>query len=473
MKVVLINPPRENEIIGNNPKIIEKERGHNPPLGLLYVAGYTAEHSDHELTVIDAQVEELSYEQIGARLTEIQPDVVGLTAMTLTLLDVMRTVEAAKEARSETTVVLGGPHVHLFPEETIRLAGVDFLVLGEGEEAFVELLDALGDENRLRQIPGLVFLCGEEIVNTGMRPPIEDLDALPFPDRRSVPYDKYDSLLAAGEIATTVFTSRGCPFQCRFCDRPHLGKRFRARSSNNVVDELEDCLEIGIRDFLIYDDTFTVQRQRVLDICDEIVRRKLDISFDIRARVDTIDDEMLTHLRKAGCEGIHYGVEAGTEKILTVLNKGITLERAKESFDMTRKHGIPTLAYFMIGSPTETEEDIRSTFKVMRWLNPDYVHLTVLTPFPGTEIYFDALDKGVIEGDVWREFARDPQAAFAPPYWGDLFTREQLNDLLVEGYRSFYLRPRYILRRLWKLRSWSELKKKARAGLGVFKMKSR
>jgi len=216
-----------------------------------------------------------------------------------------------------------------------------------------------------------------------------------------------------------------------------------------------------------------VQRQRVLDICNEIVRRKLDISFDIRARVDTIDEEMLTYLKKAGCEGIHYGVEAGTEKILTVLNKGITLEQAKSSFDMTRKQGIPTLAYFMIGSPTETEEDIRATFKVMRWLNPDYVHLTVLTPFPGTEIYFDALDQGVIGSDVWREFAQDPQASFIPPYWGELFTREQLNDLLVEGYRRFYLRPRYILRRLWKLRSWSELKKKARAGLGVFKMKSR
>ncbi len=471
MKVLLVNPPRYNEIFGNNPVIIEEERGYNPPLGLLYLAGYLEAHSSHEVGVIDSQVEELTYDGLKSRIAAFAPDVVGLTAMTMTLIDVLKTARAVKEARPGAVVVLGGPHVHLFPEETINLEDVHFLVLGEGEEAFKDLLDSIDDRRKLRAVPGLVFRENGRTVNTGARPAIEDLDSLPFPARHLVPFKKYSSILARGDCVTTVFTSRGCPFKCTFCDRPHLGKRFRARSPKNVVDELEQCVRMGISEFLVYDDTFTVDRARVTEICDEIIRRGLDIAFDIRARVDTVDDAMLARLKAAGCAGIHYGVEAGTEKILEVLNKGIGISAAEEVFRLTRKHGIPVLAYFMIGSPTETREDILETFRVMKALRPDYVHLTVLTPFPGTEIYRRGLESGVIEKDVWRLFAADPTPDFEPPHWGEFFTREQLNELLAQGYRRFYLRPTYILRRLAALRSWGEFKRKAKAGLKVLRMR--
>lgn len=470
MKVLLVNPPRENEIIGNNPAIIEEERGYNPPLGLLYLAGYLEAHSEHDVGVIDSQVEELSYDDLKRRVGEFAPDVAGLTAMTMTLLDVIKTVRAIKEASPAARIVLGGPHAHLYPEETIALEDVDFLVLGEGEEAFKELLDSIDDRGKLREVPGLVFTDDGLTVNTGIRPPIDDLDALPFPARHLVPYRKYSSLLARGDCVTTIFTSRGCPFKCTFCDRPHLGKRFRARSPGNVVDEIEECVGMGIKEFLVYDDTFTVDKKRVLEICDEIGRRKLEVGFDIRARVDTVDEEMLRKLKAAGCQGIHYGVEAGTEKILKVLNKGIHIDRVERVFEMTRKEGIPVLAYFMIGSPTETREDIETTFKVMRRLKPDYVHMTVLTPFPGTEIYRSGLESGVIERDVWKEFARDPRPGFQPPHWGENFTRQELKEMLVRGYKGFYLRPGYILKRLASLKSWSEFKRKAKAGLKVLGM---
>jgi anaerobic magnesium-protoporphyrin IX monomethyl ester cyclase len=471
MKVLLINPPRENEIIGNNPSIIEEERGHNPPLGILYLAGYLVKHTSHEVEILDAQVENVSYGDLRDRVLAARPDVVGITTMTLTLIDVLKTVTTVKETLPETRIVLGGPHVHLFPDETIRLPGVDYLVLGEGEEVLPELLDRLDDRDALRGIPGLVFHDGEEIVNTGVRPCIEDLDALPFPARHLTPYEKYGSLLAAGEVVTTTFTSRGCPFRCTFCDRPHLGKRFRARSAMNVVDEIQECVEMGIRDFLIYDDTFTIKKDRTIDICDEIVRRGLKIHFDIRARVDTTDDVLLGRLKAAGCRGIHYGIEAGTAHILKILNKGITLERAREAFSLTRKHKIPILAYFMIGNPGETLEDIRTTFKVMRQLSPDFVHITVLTPFPGTQIYRDGLERGIIARDVWREFAADPDPSFEPPHWGENFTRPELHELLAQGYKGFYMRPSYVIRRVTQVRSWAEFKRKAKAGLAVFGMK--
>ncbi len=471
MRVLLINPPRINEIIGNNPPIIEEERGHNPPLGLLYIAAYLQRYTDHDVSIIDSQVEELDYDSLSTRIASAKPDVVGITAMTMTMIDVVKTVEVVKKLNKESKIVLGGPHVHLFPEETINLKDVDYLVLGEGEETFKELLENIDNPSRLRKMPGIVFKANGDIINTGIRSAIKDLDKLPFPARHLVPYEKYTSLLLKGDIATTVFTSRGCPYKCSFCDRPHLGKVFRARSAKNVVDELEECYKMGIKDFLFYDDTFTVNRRRVIDICNEIIRRELNINWDIRTRVDTVDEEMLRHLKDAGCQGIHYGVEAGTEKVLKVLNKGISIERARQVFDLTRRYGIPILAYFMIGNPEETRMDVYTTFKVMKELNPDYVHLTIFTPFPGTKIYLDGLRSGRIKRDYWREFAKCPIPEFVPPHWDEIFTREELQELIKEGYKHFYIRPSYILKRILRVRSLYELRRKGSAGLKVLFMK--
>lgn len=473
MRVLLLNPPRENELLGNNPAIIDEERGYNPPLGLLYLAGYLEQFTDHRVEVLDAQVEELSYDALQAEIVRRQPDVVGLTAMTFTLLDVIKTARLVKTAKPATPVVLGGPHVHLYPEETLAIPEVDYLVLGEGEVAFAELLERIGDPAGLAQVPGLAFRAApaDGVVITGIRPLEDDLDRLPFPARHLTPYQKYSSVIAKRAPITTMFTSRGCPYQCIFCDRPHLGKKFRARSAKNVVDEMEACIALGIREFLVYDDTFTIQRQRVLDICDEIIRRKLDIGWDIRARVNTVDEEMLRRLRRANCERIHYGVEAGTDRVLRVLQKGITLEQARQAFRATKRAGISTLAYFMLGSPTETRQEILQTIAFARELDPDFVHITIVTPFPGTKLYFMGLEQGRFSHDFWREFATNPTPDFQPQYWEEHLTREELQELVTHAYKSFYGRPGYILRRLAQVRSVGELARKARAGVKVFLMK--
>jgi len=471
MDILLVNPPRTNEIVGNNPTIIEEERGVNPPLGLLYVAAYVEKFTNYKVSVLDCQAEKIGYRQLKTHVVNTKPQVVGLTAMTMTILDVIACITVIKKCDSSITVVLGGPHVNLFPEESINLQGVDCIVLGEGEETFAKLLHALETGTSLETITGLVFKEKGEIINTGGNPLITDLDRLPFPARHLTSIKKYGSLLASGKVVTTIFTSRGCPYKCTFCDRPHLGKVFRARSAQNVVDELEECVGLGITEFLFYDDTFCVDKKRVIAICNEIVKRQLPISWDIRTRVNTVDEEIIKHLKKANCQGIHYGIEAGTEKVLKVLNKGITITEVKTTFKLTKKYKIPILAYFMIGNPTETLDDINTTFTMMRELNPDYVHLTILTPFPGTKIYFDGLGSGIIKKDYWREFARNPISDFIPPHWGELFTKDELDNLLVKGYKSFYMRPKYILRRILHLKSIAELKKKAKAGLKVVLMR--
>jgi anaerobic magnesium-protoporphyrin IX monomethyl ester cyclase len=475
MKILLINPPALNELMGNNPAIIESERGYNPPLSLLMLAGYLLEHHPtHQVTVIDAQVEELDYPRLEQRLRSLEFDVVGITAMTFTILDVKETIDVVKKINPQCNVVLGGPHVNIYPGETINIKGVDFLVLGEGEIRFSELLDNINNIDRLKKINGLVFKDPQgQMVFTGPPDiiPEEILDTLPIPARHLTPYRRYSSLLAKRTPITTMITSRGCPFNCSFCNRPHLGKKFRALSPQRVVDEFAACLKLGIHEFLIYDDTFTVRKERVKEICRLVIREKMDIGFDIRARVDTLDEEMLALLKKAGCRGIHYGIEAGTLKILKVLQKGINLQQAKEVFALTKKYKMQTLAYFMIGAPKETRKDLEKTFKTAVWLNPDFLHLTILTPFPGTPIYREGLESGIIKKDYWREFAINLDKDFQPPHWEEHFTRRELEQWITRGYKKFYTRPVYILKRLFSIRSWGEFKRKAAAGLKVLLMK--
>ncbi len=467
MKILLINPPAENTLRGNNPAIIDEERGYNPPLGLLYIAGYLEKYSSHQVAVLDMQVEKLSYENIAQYIKQKKPDIVGITAMTFTLIDVLKTAKMVKNISNDIKVILGGPHVYIYPTETISLSEIDFLVLGEGEITFAELIDNIDDVEKLKKTPGLVFKSNGKIYNTGLRDFITNLDEIPHPARHLVPYKKYSSLIAKRQPITTMITSRGCPYNCSFCARPHLGKRFRARSAKNIIYEMQECIKLGINEFLIYDDTFSIDRQRVLDVCDEIITKRLDIGWDIRVRVDTIDEEMLKKLKQANCERIHYGVEAGTEKILKVLRKGITLEQIKSAFNLTKKTGISTLAYFMIGSPTETKEDILQTLKFAKKLNPDFVHITITTPFPATAIYQKGLQQGIIKSDFWQEFAQSPSQDFQPQYWEENLTSSELIELIDYAYKSFYTRPTYILKELLQVKSFSEFRRKVKAGLKI------
>ncbi len=470
MKVLLINPPIKNLITTNIPKIVDLERGYNPPLGLLYLASYVQKYTDHRIEVLDTIVEELDYSGIENRIKEINPDLVGIQAMSFTLIDAFLCARIVKRIDKHIPVVFGGPHPTIFPQETINLKEVDYVVIGEGEVAFKELLENINNPEELRKVKGLVYKENGRIIDTGPREFMENLDAIPFPARELTPYKEYYSLLAKRTPVTTMITSRGCPYKCLFCDRPQLGKRFRARSAENVVDEMEECLRLGIKEILIYDDTFTVDRERVLSICSEILKRRLKIGWDIRTRVDNVDEEMLEKLREAGCERIHYGVETSSQRILDILRKGITLEQVKDAFRLTKEAGISTLAYFMFGSPGETEEEIRDSIRLAKELKPDFVHFSITTPFPATDLYRKGLKEGVLKKDYWREFSHNPEKDFIPQVWEENLSQEELVALLKSAYRSFYVRPAYILKELTKVKSLKEFRRKIKAGLGVIKL---
>jgi len=460
MKVLLINPPVENMIPANTPPIVDEEQGFFPPLGLMYIASYAEKHTQCRLEILDTQVEKSGYGDIKREIEKRKPDVVGITATTFNLVDALLVAKTVKEVCGAKTII-GGPHASTYPEETLGLGGVDFLVLGEGEITFTELLLNMDSENKLNDINGLAFRGKNGIVITKQRGLIDVLDELPFPARHLTPYKKYRSLLSKSTI-TAMLTSRGCPHGCIFCNRPHLGKKFRARSANNVVDEMEECTEMGIHEIAVYDDTFTLDSKRVLEICDEMVGRGLDITWDIRARVSDVDKEMLVRLKKAGCGRIHYGVESGNQDVLDVLRKGTTLDGTRKAFKITKEAGIKTLAYFMIGNPREGVGQIKDTLNFINEIKPDYLHLSVTTPFPATELYEMGLNEKLFE-DYWRGFAKAPTRNFVPNVWEENLSREELFKMMNDAYRSFYTRPGYVVRKIAEVRSPGEFRRKAAA----------
>jgi len=465
VNILFINPPDQHEILSCNPEIIKEERGYNPPLGLLYLAAYLESHSNHTLRVIDAQVDQLSYAQLENEIKQAVPEVVCMTMLTFTVLDVLKTAEMINGIDPDIRVVVGGTHPQIYPEETIRYPHIDYIILGEGEPVLHQLIYSLETGERFPRFPGLVYVNDGQIIHTGIPALIDDLDALPFPARHLTPYHKYYTVISKASPVTTMFTSRGCPFQCNFCDRPNMGKKFRYRSATNVVDEMEVCEQMGIKEILMYDDTFTVHKPRVIDICDEYLRRGLTVRWDIRARVDTMTGVMLEKLKAANCTRIHYGVEAGTDRVLKVLNKGITIETVKDIFQLTKEKGLSMLSYFMIGSPTETRGDVLATIRFACKLPADYTQFTIFTPFPATQFYSQGLASGLIKEDYWLAFAKNPTSDFRTPYWQENLSLDEIMELTELAYRRFYLRPLYVLRKIFQLKSWAELRRKCKAGL--------
>jgi len=286
LKVLLVYPPDFHMITTNVPSEVEEASGVYPPLGLLYVASYAERNTPAEVAVLDAQVEGLDFKGIEERVSAFGPDVVGIQTLTFTLIDAMETARAVKRASEDIHVCMGGPHVNIYPKETLANREVDSVVLGEGEMVFADLVRCLEAGRSLGEVEGVAFRKNGEVVETGRRPFIRDLDALPHPARHLVPYRKYSSALASETPITTMMSSRGCPFRCIFCDRPHLGKVFRARSPESIVDEMEECEKMSIREVFFYDDTFNVNRKRVLELCRLIGERGVNLKWDIRARVD-------------------------------------------------------------------------------------------------------------------------------------------------------------------------------------------
>jgi len=470
MKRVFINPPAEHLVRTFAPDSITEEMGFYPPMGILYIATYAQKKFGRrfDIEILDAQVEKMDHRMVEKYLEEKQPDLVGITCMTFMVIDALEVARRAKKAKPDTFVIMGGVHPTIYPEELASQPALDGVVMGEGELVFCELLDALDNKGSLSSIQGFGFRQDNRVIVNPMADFIQDLDCLPFPDRNLIPYKKYYNLLGSGkEIMTGLLTSKGCPHNCTFCTSLE-GRLCRMRSPENVINEIEICIEKGISDFNVIDDTFTISRKRVLAIANLIIQKGIKITMDINARVDQVDQEMLDKLAQAGCNRIRFGVESGNQQVLKNLRKGITLQQTREAFKMAKKAGIATFAYFMLGSPGESIKEVKESIQLAKELDPDFVQFLITTPFPASDLYEMGMEKGILNGDYWREFSRHPRKDFIPQWWTENFSHEELKKWQRRAHLSYYYRPGYIWSQLKKLKSFMEFRRKVQAGLRLF-----
>jgi anaerobic magnesium-protoporphyrin IX monomethyl ester cyclase len=467
--VVLVQPPARDAVESLFPQTETEEGiGFKPPLGILYIAAHLERHSDHRVSALDAQVERWDVETLVDEILKQDPQIVGITAWTDFWYSAHRTAQLLKSRAPGVHIVIGGPHVSIYPEICLTDSAADSIVLGDGEIPMLLLVNALANGLTPRNIPGVHFK--EHGVREGDDKWFidKDLDALPHPNRRLLPIKKYSSVLARQRYVTTMITSRGCPYKCTFC-KLNFQKTLQ-RSAASVVDEFSEIRDLGISEVEVYDDTFTWSPRRVKEICEGLIERDLGIEWAIRDRVTGVKAENLDLLRKAGCSRIHLGVESGSDKTLQTIKKSITLAQARNAVALVKAAGFTTLTYFMIGLPGESRDDVRETIDFAMQLDADYTEFNICIPYAGTEMYETALKDGIITSDYWQEFARAPVPNYQiPQLIENLLSKAELMQLRDEAIRRFYFRPKVLARELAGVRSVGEFTRKAKMGMSLFR----
>jgi radical SAM superfamily enzyme YgiQ (UPF0313 family) len=480
MKILLINPPDENTVLEFAPTNSEEERfvetedyGAYPPLGLLYVATYLKnKFPEYEVKVSDCVAERRSHESLKELVRDFKPDVVGITSFTISLIDVVMAAKTVKEISPNTHVCLGGHHPIAFPYEATRLKEFDSVVVGEGEYAFAELVSSIENSKDITKILGVYTReSAEEYKNESIKdkrflgkislPPayVDDLDDLPVLDRNFIKHINYRNPVGKGDRLATIITTRGCPYLCTYCDVPY--KKYRTRSIESVLDEVEHCLELGYNEFHFYDDLFNITSTKVIEFCDAVERRGIKFSWDFRGRVNAVTRESLIRAKKAGCRLISFGVETGSDEAYKIIKKGTSTAKVKEVFEWCHEYGILTVADYMIGFPFEkTPDDIRKSIDFLLSIKPDYTIIAILMLLPNTEIYYEGVRKGQVDPDKWKNFSLDPlgNSDFTIDFWEEHMTRETLYDLRMEAYSRFYMRPGYFLSQIASIRSMYEFR---------------
>ncbi len=375
-----------------------------------------------------------------------------MTAFTPSIYNAVKTAEQLKAARPGLPVVLGGPHLAAAPEETMRRFGCfDVGGVGEAESYLVPLFTTLVAGGDLSGIKGLLVRDGDRVVSTGRPAALKDMDALPFPAWDLLPDFPAGYRPAAHTYrqlpAATMFTTRGCPEQCTFCDRGVFGNTIRAHSAEYVVDQIEFLIRrFGIRDLTIYDDIFPLLKPRLFSICELMQSRGLKLTWSCNSRVNLVDAAVLKAMRAAGCYQIGYGIESGDQAILDRISKRVRLEQVEEAIRLTDEAGIRAKGFFILGHPGETEATIRRTIDFAKRLPLADYQTCLFTPFPGTEAHAEAHEAGTFDDD-WRRMN-----LLTPVFVPHGLTAARMVELAARSYREFYLRPRIIWRYLTGVR---------------------
>lgn len=416
MRVLLIEPPFE--------RLLNLRRSFFP-LGLASIGAYL-EKEGHQVSIYDADsgsnTKDMKYweacknyhlyikaldddthpiwNEVGRVIEGFNPQIVGISSMTVKVPAALKIAKLCKKISRKTILVLGGIHPTVKPEEVLSDENIDFVIRGEGEITFALLLKELTGKSNGANLPGLSFKEHNRVINNGERKLVEDLDALPFPARHLLLNLKGYYLEDLG----LIMGSRGCPYQCTYCASSAMWKRkVRYRSAENILEEIKYVMStFGSNQFTFEDDSFTVNKNLVLEFCERLQCSNLRVTWSAITRINLLTPELVSVMKKAGCNHLRVGIESGSEKILRDTQKGLTLTEIREGAKLLKRQKMYWSAYFMVGLPSETEEDIMSTLDLLDEIQPDYATISIFTPYPGTKIYDELFENGSLSPDVFQ-----------------------------------------------------------------------
>lgn len=462
MKITLLSPCLSTtERYG---KALGKVGPTTEPLGLAYLAASIQQETNHDVEIIDAAVMNYTPEQLKKRLILSKPNVVGVMMLTPMYFRAQEVVRLTRQVLPDSTIIVGGPHVTIFPSETMKEnPEIDYAVVGEGEITIVELLSAIDRNKNVKDVKGIVYRLNRKVEMTSMRPFIQNIDEIPLPARELLPMEKYKPAPTYYRELPShiILTSRGCPFHCTYCSKI-FGKTYRFHSIKRIMEEVNLLIsKYKAKEIIFRDDTFTINPNHVKELCNEMINAGLNkkIRWTCMTRVNLVTPEMLKLMKRAGCWSIHYGVESGSQRLLDLIEKGITLEQVKTAVKWTKEAGIEVKAFFMLGLPSETYEESLKTIEFTKFLDPDWIQVTLTTPYPGTKLFDIAKAEGTIKSLKWEDYQ-----TWAG--WSDkdlVYTTkgrepEELKALQKRAMREFYMRPKFILRQINELRYHGRLK---------------
>ena len=447
MKILLINPPWYKKVRN----IWRNVASTVPALGIGYIASFL-EREKLQVEILDFQAEEFTEDGFENKLKDYNPDIVGVTSTTPIFNNALNIISITRRIIPAAKIVVGGVHPTIFAEDILKNKNVDFVVRGEGEITFVELVKNLSNPV---QVHGISYRINGNIVNNPERQLIENLDNIPFPAYHLLPVEKYKPALGNYKRmpVMSMITTRGCPGKCTFCFRGILGTRMRTRSPENIVEEIRFLAKnYGIREISFYDDTFTLFKNNVKKFCEILLNKNIAITWSCMSRVDFVDRETLNLMKRAGCHQICYGIESGNESILENINKRTSLEKAKTAIAITREAKIDTRLAFMLGSPGETVETMEETIRFAIENSPDLVQFNITTPYPGTDMFEWAKKNDYLLTYDWDKYDLATCVMNLPT-----IAPETVERYYHKAYQKFFLRPSYILKRIGKIRSLDDI----------------
>lgn len=444
--VLLINPSYQPSYAGARAGIVNPV---HPTLGLATIAAVARERG-HNIKILDMSWRSYDWPLIKQTIEEQQTDIVGITATT-PLVNQLRDISVmAKDISEDITVVGGGPHPSALPVETILESRLDMVLAGEADYSFADICDGMSPAD----VKGIYYRSGDEVLFSGMRPPIENLDDLPMPA-----WDLYDTedykqmsrLLCRRPPITMAEFSRGCVFTCDFCaSKITMARGYRKKSPERCADEAEQMYKLGFREFMLSDDIFTSDQKWAVEVSEAISRRNIDIVWSCTngIRVESANAELFEKMRAAGCYRVSFGFESGNDEVLKAFGKGgrASIEQGRKAVRQARKAGLDTNGFFLIGLSPDTESSMRDTIEFARHLPVDLIRFAVTVAFPGTAMFNNYARKGLIQSYNWDDyFTFSPKALFTHEH----LTIEQIQTYLKIAYRRTILfNPGFIVRRL-------------------------